>query len=73
LNIPSKKISLEGIDLTDLAENQKFFQSDSPNYIYKNAKKYAAFFIRAGNVTRLPNLETLFNSSFLTPPPSLKP
>jgi hypothetical protein len=24
-------------------------------------------------VTRLPNLETLFNSSFLTPPPSLKP
>jgi len=73
LNIPSNTISFEGIDLTDLAENQKFFQSDSPNYIYKTAKKYADFFIRAGNVTRLPNLETLFNSSFLTPPPSLKP
>jgi NitT/TauT family transport system substrate-binding protein len=73
LNIPIKTISFKGIDLTDLAENQKFFQSDSPNYIYKTAKKYADFFIRAGNVTRLPNLETLFNSSFLTPPPSLKP
>jgi NitT/TauT family transport system substrate-binding protein len=73
LNIPSQTISFEGIDLTDLAENQKFFQSDSPNYIYKTAQKYADFFIRAGNVTRLPNLETLFNSSFLTPPPSLKP
>lgn len=73
LNIPSNTISFEGIDLTDFAENQKFFQSNSPNYIYKTAKKYADFFIRAGNVTRLPNLETLFNSSFLTPPPSLKP
>ncbi|MEG4293958.1 ABC transporter substrate-binding protein [Microcoleus sp. D2B6] len=68
LNIPSNTISLEGINLTDFAENQKFFQSDSPNYIFKTAKKYADFFIRAGNVTRLPNLETLFNSSFLTPP-----
>ena len=68
LNIPSNTISLEGIDLTDFAENKKFFQSDSPNYIYKTAKKYADFFIRTGNVTRLPNLETLFNSSFLTPP-----
>ncbi|MEG4574792.1 ABC transporter substrate-binding protein [Microcoleus sp. N3A4] len=73
LNIPSNTLSFEGIDLTDFAENQKFFQSNSPNYIYKTAKKYADFFIRAGNVTRLPNLETLFNSSFLTPPPSLKP
>ncbi|MEG4057581.1 ABC transporter substrate-binding protein [Microcoleus sp. Pol7_B2] len=73
LNIPIKTISFEGIDLTDLAENQKFFQSDSPNYIYKTAKKYADFFIRTGNVTRLPNLEKLFNSSFLTPPLSRKP
>ncbi|MEG4939642.1 ABC transporter substrate-binding protein [Microcoleus sp. F4-D5] len=73
LNIPIKTISFEGIDLTDLTENQKYFQSDSPNYIYKTAKKYADFFIRTGNVTRLPNLETLFNSSFLTSPPSLKP
>ena len=73
LNIPSNTMSLEGIDLTDFTENKKFFQSDSPTYIYKTAKKYADFFIRTGNVTRLPNLETLFNSSFLTPPPSLKP
>jgi NitT/TauT family transport system substrate-binding protein len=73
LNIASNTISLEGLDLTDFAENQKFFQSDSPNYIFKTAKRYGEFFIRAGNVTRLPNLETLFNSSFLTAPPSLKP
>ncbi|MEG4110993.1 MULTISPECIES: ABC transporter substrate-binding protein [unclassified Microcoleus] len=73
LNIPIKTISFKGIDLTNLAENQKLFQSDSPNYIYKTANKYADFFISAGNVTRLPNLETLFNSSFLTPPHSLKP
>ena len=72
-NIPSNTISFEGIDLTDFAENQKIFQSDSPNYIYNTAKKYADFFIRTGNVTRLPNIESLFNSSFLTPPPSLKP
>jgi NitT/TauT family transport system substrate-binding protein len=73
LNIPSNTISFDGLDLTDFADNQKFFQSDSPNYIYKTAKKYADFFIRTGNVTRLPNIESLFNSSFLTPPPSLKP
>ena len=73
LNIPSNTLSFEGIDFTDFANNQNFFQSDSPHYISKTAKKYADFFIRAGNVTRLPNLETLFNSSFLTPPPSLKP
>ena len=39
MNIPSNTISFEGINLTDFAENQKFFQSDSPNYIYKTAKK----------------------------------
>ncbi|MBD1828959.1 ABC transporter substrate-binding protein [Microcoleus vaginatus GB1-A2] len=71
--IPIKTISFEGIDFTELTKNQKLFQPDSPNYISKTAKKYADFFIRTGNVTRLPNLETLFNSSFLTPPPSLKP
>jgi NitT/TauT family transport system substrate-binding protein len=71
--IPIKTISFDGIDFIELTKNQKFFQSGSPNYISKTANKYADFFIRAGNVTRLPNLETLFNSSFLPPPPSLKP
>jgi NitT/TauT family transport system substrate-binding protein len=61
LNIPSNTISFDGLDLTDLADNQKFFQSDSPNYIYKTAKKYADFFIRTGNVTRLPNLSILLS------------
>jgi NitT/TauT family transport system substrate-binding protein len=68
LKIPSNTISLEGINLTNLAENQKLFESSNPNSIYKTAKIYADFFIRAGNITRLPELESLFNSSFLNPP-----
>ncbi|MBY5283478.1 ABC transporter substrate-binding protein [Aphanizomenon flos-aquae CCAP 1446/1C] len=68
LKIPSNTISLEGVNLTDLDENQKFFQSSNPNSIYKNAKIYADFFIRTGNVTRIPELKSLFNSDFLKPP-----
>ncbi|MEH1939275.1 MAG: ABC transporter substrate-binding protein [Nostoc sp.] len=67
LKIPSNTISLEGIKLTDLAENQKLFQSSNPNSIYKTAKIYADFFIRSGNVTRIPELKSFFNSSFLNP------
>ncbi len=68
LKIPRNTISLEGVKLTDLGENQKFFQSSNPNSIYKTAKIYADFFIRSGNVTRIPELKSLFNSSFLKPP-----
>ncbi|MEH1945566.1 MAG: ABC transporter substrate-binding protein [Nostoc sp.] len=68
LKIPSDTISLEGVNLTDLGENQKLFQSSNPKSIYKTAKIYADFFIRSGNVTRIPELKTLFNSSFLNPP-----
>lgn len=67
LKIPSNTLSLEGVNLTDLQENQQFFQSDSPNSIYKTAKIYADFFIRTGNVTRIPEIKTLFNDSFLNP------
>ncbi len=68
LKIPRNTISLEGVKLTDLGENQKLFQSSNPNSIYKTAKIYADFFIRSGNVTRIPELKSLFNSSFLNPP-----
>ncbi|MDZ8026747.1 MAG: ABC transporter substrate-binding protein [Nostoc sp. DcaGUA01] len=68
LKIPSNTISIEGLNLTDLGENQKLFQSSNPNSIYKNAKIYADFFIRSGNITRIPELKSLFNSSFLNPP-----
>ncbi|MBR8840773.1 MAG: ABC transporter substrate-binding protein [Stigonema ocellatum SAG 48.90 = DSM 106950] len=68
LKIPSNTLSLEGINLTDLGENQKLFQFSNPNSIYKTAKIYADFFIRSGNVTRIPELKSLFNSSFLNPP-----
>ncbi|MBD2690281.1 ABC transporter substrate-binding protein [Anabaena catenula] len=68
LKIPSNTISLDGVNLTDLGENQKLFQSSNPNSIYKTAKIYADFFIRSGNVTRIPELKSLFNSSFLNSP-----
>jgi len=67
LNIPSNTLSLEGVNLTDFQENQRFFQSNNSNSIYKTAKIYADFFIRTGNVTRIPEIKTLFNSSFLNP------
>ena len=65
LHIPSQTISLEGVNLADLQENQQFFQSDKSTSIYQTAKIYADFFIRTGNVTRIPEMKTLFNSSFL--------
>ncbi|MEH2325173.1 MAG: ABC transporter substrate-binding protein [Nostoc sp.] len=68
LKIPRNTLSLEGVNLTDLGENKKFFQSSNPNCIYKTAKIYADFFIRSGNVTRIPDVKSLFNSSFLNPP-----
>ncbi|MBN3960210.1 ABC transporter substrate-binding protein [Nostoc sp. NMS8] len=68
LKIPINTISLEGVNLTDLGENQKFFQFSNPHSIYKTAKIYADFFIRSGNVTRIPELKSLFNSSFLNSP-----
>ncbi|MFN6462245.1 MAG: ABC transporter substrate-binding protein [Nostoc sp. DedVER02] len=65
LKISRNTISLEGVNLTDLGENQKLFESSNPNSIYKTAKIYADFFIRSGNVSRIPELKSLFNSSFL--------
>ena len=65
LKIPIDTISLDGVNLTNLQENQQFFRPDSINSIYDIAKIYADFFVRSGNVTRLPDLKSLFNSSFL--------
>lgn len=65
LNIPMNTLSLDGVNLTNIQENQQFFQSNSSNSIYKTAKIYADFFIRTGNVTRIPEIKILFNSSFL--------
>ncbi|MEH2183952.1 ABC transporter substrate-binding protein [Nostoc sp.] len=69
LKIPPDTLSLGGINLTDLDENKKYFQSSNPNSIYKTAKIYADFFIRSGNIMRIPELKSLFNSSFLNSPP----
>ncbi|MEH2374643.1 ABC transporter substrate-binding protein [Nostoc sp.] len=69
LKIPNNTLSLEGVNLTDLGENKKLFESSNPNSIYKTANIYADFFIRSGNVSRIPDLKSLFNSSFLNPAP----
>jgi len=68
LNIPNDAFSLEGVNLTDLAENQHLFQTNNPSSIYNTAKKYVDFFIRKGNITRFPEIDTLFSSSFLSSP-----
>ncbi|QLE44610.1 nitrate ABC transporter substrate-binding protein [Nostoc sp. C052] len=68
LKIPRNTISLEGVNLTDLGENKKLFKSSNPNSIYKIAKVYADFFIRSGNMTRIPELKSLLNPSFLNHP-----
>ncbi|MEG4319681.1 MULTISPECIES: ABC transporter substrate-binding protein [unclassified Microcoleus] len=68
LNFSTTQLSIDGINLTNLEENKKFFESNSSHSIYKTAKKNAEFFIRSGNITRLPELKTLFNSSFLYSP-----
>jgi len=68
LNIPIDTLSLEGVNLTDLKENQYFFDSSHNASIYKTAKIYMDFFIRTGNVTRIPDIKTLFNSSFVSTP-----
>lgn len=72
LKIPGNTLSLEGVNLSNFQENQQFFQFDSSNSIYKTAKIYADFFIRTGNVTRIPEIKTLFNDSFLNPAANLK-
>jgi NitT/TauT family transport system substrate-binding protein len=68
-HIPSSVLSLDGLNLANLAENQQFFAPHSPNSIYDTAKIYADFFIRSGNITRIPDLKTLFNPSFVNFPP----
>jgi len=65
LKIPIETLSLTGVNLTDLQENKNFFQLSNPNSIYHTAKIYVDFFIKTGNVTRIPDIKTLFNSSFI--------
>ncbi|MEA5576367.1 ABC transporter substrate-binding protein [Anabaena sp. UHCC 0451] len=65
LNIPIETISLKGVNLTDLRENKNFFQSSNPHSIYNTAQIYLDFFIKTGNITRFPDIKSLFNSSLI--------
>lgn len=65
LNVPKDTLTLEGINLINLAENYKFFDPTDSNSIYKTAQIYLDFFVQAGNITRFPDISTLFNPSFL--------
>jgi NitT/TauT family transport system substrate-binding protein len=65
LNIPIETISLKGVNLTDLRENKNLFQSSNPHSIYNTAQIYLDFFIKTGNITRFPDINSLFNSSLI--------
>lgn len=65
LDVSLDTLSLDGIKLPDLQDNHQLFDRNHPHSIYKTAKIYIDFLIQSGNITRFPDIETLFNPSFL--------
>ncbi len=66
LGIDPSEISLEGIKLHDLKNNQALFTDDgSATSIYPVAKLYVDFFITAGKLTTQPDIKKLFNTEFV--------
>ncbi len=59
-------ISLEGIKLNTLADNQALYtQGDTTASIYHTAGLYVEFFVEIGSLTKRPDINKLLNSSFL--------
>lgn len=59
-------ISLEGIKLNSLSDNQTLFtQGDTTASIYHTAQLYVDFFVRIGSLSQKPDLNKLLNPSFL--------
>lgn len=65
LGVPLDTLSLDGIKMLNLQDNHQFFDPNHPHSIYKTSKIYLDFLIQSGNITRFPDLETLFNPTFL--------
>jgi NitT/TauT family transport system substrate-binding protein len=66
LNIPPETISLEGVKLLTLNDNQQGFTSNnSTDSLYYTAQLYANFFVRTGGLTRPPEINQLLDPSFL--------
>lgn len=66
LKVDPTTISLDGIKLLSLSDNQKLFtQGDSTASIYFTAGLYVDFFVKSGSLTKKPDINKLLNSSFL--------
>lgn len=59
-------ISLEGIKLNSLSDNQALFtEGDTTASIYHTAQLYVDFFVQIGSLTKKPDIDKLLNPSFL--------
>lgn len=66
LNIPPATISLEGVKLLTLSDNQQGFTlNNSTDSLYYTAQLYVNFFVRTGGLTRPPDINQLLDPSFL--------
>lgn len=66
LNIAPDTISLEGVKFLSLSDNRnKFKPSNQEDSLYYTAQLYSNFFVRTGNLTRLPDFNKLFEPSFV--------
>lgn len=66
LNVDPSTISLDGIKLNTLSDNQALFtKGDTTASIYYTAQLYADFFVEIGSLTRKPDVDKLLNPIFL--------
>ncbi|MBA3530899.1 MAG: ABC transporter substrate-binding protein [Ardenticatenales bacterium] len=66
LNIAPEEISLEGIRLLTLSDNQSLFQpGETTASLYHTAQLYVDFFARIGTIRTPPKLDELLDPSFL--------
>jgi len=66
LQVEPDTISLDGIKLNSLGDNQTLFaKGDSTASIYYTAQLYADFFVEIGSLTKRPDINNLLNPMFL--------
>jgi NitT/TauT family transport system substrate-binding protein len=66
LNVEASTISLDGIKLNTLSDNQALFvEGETTASIYHTAKLYADFFVEIGSLTKRPDIDKLLNPAFL--------
>lgn len=61
-------ISLEGIGLKTLADNQALYQKGNTTAsLYYTTQLYVDFFVRSGTLTKKPDIQKLINPNFVNP------